>query len=58
MDARPVGLDLTPVALLGAGIGEQPRLERGGSNRSMPPRVTTCSRLSKSATAGADEVIE
>jgi hypothetical protein len=29
MDARPIGLDLTPVALLGAGIGEQPRLEHG-----------------------------
>jgi hypothetical protein len=29
MNARPVGLDLTPVALLGAGIGKQPRLERG-----------------------------
>ena len=29
MDARPVGLDLTPVALLRASIGEQPRLERG-----------------------------
>src|SRR6266487_3228624 len=29
MDARPLGLDLTPVALLRAAIGEQPRLERG-----------------------------
>jgi hypothetical protein len=28
-DARPVGLDQTPVAPLRAGIGEQPRLERG-----------------------------
>src|SRR5262249_30089989 len=29
MDARPVWLDQTPVTPLGAGIGEQPRLERG-----------------------------
>jgi hypothetical protein len=29
MDARPVGLQLTPVALLRAGIREQLRLERG-----------------------------
>jgi hypothetical protein len=29
MDSRPVRLDLTPVTLLRAGIGEQPRLECG-----------------------------
>ena len=29
MDSGPVGLDLTPVTLLRAGIGEQPRLECG-----------------------------
>jgi hypothetical protein len=29
MDARPVRLDLTPVALFRAGFGEQPRLEPG-----------------------------
>ena len=29
MDARPVGLDLAPVALLGPGLGEQPCLEHG-----------------------------
>jgi hypothetical protein len=28
MDARPVGLDLTPATLLRAGVGKQPRLER------------------------------
>jgi hypothetical protein len=29
MDVRPVGLNLTPMTLLRAGIGEQPRLEHG-----------------------------
>ena len=29
MDARPVGLDLPPLALLRAGVGVQPRLQRG-----------------------------
>jgi hypothetical protein len=29
MDARPLGLDLTPVTALGASVGERPDLERG-----------------------------
>src|SRR5215472_90279 len=29
MDARPIRLALAPVSLLGAGLGEQPRRERG-----------------------------
>jgi hypothetical protein len=29
MDARPVGLDLTPVTALGTSVGQQPGLERG-----------------------------